>query len=83
MPGDVLNGYDVVIHPVDPSWYRDFFGAGLDFYQTPPLPITQLFWPDKAGLFPWEEGVDQHCRAVQPLLWLPKEQTTGPWTELT
>ncbi len=29
------------------------------------------------------EGVDEHCRAVQPLLWLPKEQTTGPWTELT
>ncbi|WP_024877662.1 DUF4262 domain-containing protein [Saccharomonospora piscinae] len=80
---DVLNGYDVAVRLVHSSWYRDFFGAGLDFYQTPPLPITQLFWPDKVGLFPWDEGVDEHCRAVQPLLWLPKGETTGPWTDRT
>ncbi|MGW1535497.1 DUF4262 domain-containing protein [Streptomyces aureus] len=80
--GDVLNGYDVVLRPVDPSWYYDFFGAGVDFYQTPPLPIAQLFWPDKAGRFPWEAGVDERCRTVQPLLWIPKNETTGPWTDV-
>lgn len=81
--GDVLEGYDVAVRPVDPSWYSDFFGAGIDFYQSPPLPIVQVFWPDKAGRFPWEEGADEHCRAVQPLLWLTKEQSTGPWAGLT
>lgn len=81
--GDVLNGYDVAVRPVHPSWYHDFFGAGIDFYQTPPLPIMQLFWPDRAGRFPWEEGADERCRAGQPLLWIPKDETTGPWTEIT
>ncbi|MEV0981542.1 DUF4262 domain-containing protein [Streptomyces sp. NPDC049915] len=32
--GDVLNGYDVAVRPVHPSWYHVFFGAGIDFYQT-------------------------------------------------
>lgn len=81
--GDVLNGYDVVVRPVHPSWYHDFFGAGIDFYQTPPLPITQLFWPDKDGRFPWVDGADERCRTSQPLLWIPKDETTGPWTEVT
>lgn len=81
--GDVLNGYDVVVRPVHPSWYHDFFGAGIDFYQTPPLPITQLFWPDMDGRFPWVDGADERCRTSQPLLWIPKDETTGPWTEVT
>ncbi|MER7955251.1 DUF4262 domain-containing protein [Streptomyces sp. NPDC096030] len=81
--GDILNGYDVVVRPVHPSWYRNFFGAGLDFYRSSPLPVTQLFWPDKAGLFPWEDGTDERFRASQPLLWIPKSETTSPWTDVT
>jgi hypothetical protein len=80
--GDIINDYDVAVRPVHPSWYLDFFGAGVDFYQAPPLPITQLFWPDKEGRFPWDEGAEPYCRASQPLLWIPKADTTGPWTEL-
>jgi hypothetical protein len=80
--GDVLNGYDVAVRPVHPSWYWDFFGAGIDFYQSPPLPITQLFWPDKAGRFPWEEEVDDYCRTSQPLLWVPKDDSDGPWSRV-
>ncbi|MTE18864.1 DUF4262 domain-containing protein [Streptomyces sp. TRM43335] len=80
--GDVLNGYDVAVRPVHPSWYPDFFGAGIDFHQTPPLPVAQLFWPDKAGRFPWEEEAEDHCRAGQPLLWIPKEDSDGPWADL-
>ncbi|WP_404959365.1 DUF4262 domain-containing protein [Streptomyces sp. 147326] len=79
---DVLDGCDVIVRPVHPSWYYDFFGAGIDFYQTPPLPITQLFWPDEDGRFPWDEGADEHCRTSQPLLWIPKEESAGPWTEV-
>ncbi|WP_406862182.1 DUF4262 domain-containing protein [Streptomyces sp. HUAS MG47] len=79
---DVLDGgLDVVVHPVHPSWYYDFFGAGIDFYQTPPLPIAQLFWPDKAGRFPWEDGADELCRRLQPLLWIPKEESESDWAK--
>ncbi|MGX1130483.1 hypothetical protein RKD49_002673 [Streptomyces glaucescens] len=80
--GDVLNGREVIVRPVHSSWYRDFFGAGIDFYQRPPMPVTQLFWPDKAGRFPWDDDVDAYCRTSQPLLWIPKKESDGPWTEL-
>ncbi|CAL9379960.1 MULTISPECIES: DUF4262 domain-containing protein [Streptomyces] len=77
---DILNGYQAAVRPVHPGWYLDFFGAGVDFYQAPPLPIAQLFWPDKAGRFPWEEEAEEYCRASQPLLWIPKDETAGPWS---
>ncbi|MCM2425201.1 DUF4262 domain-containing protein [Streptomyces sp. RKAG337] len=80
---DILNDLDVAIRPVDSSWYQDFFGAGIDFYQAPPLPVTQLFWPDKAGRFPWEDGVEDYCRTSQPLLWISKQETAGPWADVT
>ncbi|MFD8599143.1 DUF4262 domain-containing protein [Kitasatospora sp. NPDC059646] len=77
---DVLGGgFSVAIRPVHPSWYLSFFGAGVDFYQRPPLPVTQMFWPDKQGRFPWDAGVEATCRAAQPLLWVPREESTGPW----
>ncbi|URM91542.1 DUF4262 domain-containing protein [Streptomyces sp. MRC013] len=79
--GDVLHGYEVTVRPVRPSWYLVFFGAGVDFYQAPPLPITQLLWPDRAGRFPWDEEADECCRTSQPLFWIPKGESTGPWTE--
>ncbi|WP_176930657.1 DUF4262 domain-containing protein [Actinacidiphila guanduensis] len=79
---DVLNGYEVAVRPVHPSWYLDFFGAGVDFCQAPPWPVTQLFWPDKSGRFPWEDGVDHYCRRSQPLLWIQKSDTEGPWSQV-
>ncbi|WP_055589806.1 DUF4262 domain-containing protein [Peterkaempfera griseoplana] len=80
--GDVLGGgFPVAIRPVHPSWYPSFFGAGVDFHQRPPLPITQMFWPDRQGRFPWDDGVEETCRATQPLLWTPREESTGPWAD--
>ncbi|MFD8253764.1 DUF4262 domain-containing protein [Streptomyces werraensis] len=79
---DILNGYSVAVRPVHPSWYRSFFGAGIDFYQAPPFPIMQLFWPDKEGRFPWDDRAQEYCRASQPQLWSLKDGTSGPWTAL-
>ncbi|MFD0306807.1 DUF4262 domain-containing protein [Streptomyces sp. NPDC127119] len=79
---DILNGYSVAIRPVHTSWYRIFFGAGLDFYQAPPLPIMQLFWPDKDSRFPWDNQAQEHCRTSQPQLWLSKKETSGAWADL-
>ncbi|MGW3551969.1 DUF4262 domain-containing protein [Streptomyces griseoincarnatus] len=79
---DILNGYSVAVRPVHPSWYRSFFGAGIDFYQAPPFPIMQLFWPDKEGRFPWDDRAQEYCRASQPQLWSSKDGTSGPWTTL-
>ena len=78
----VIKGYPVAIRPVHPSWYWSMFGAGLDFIQEPPWPMVQAFWPDRDGLFPWDDGVEESCRASQPLLWLDRaEHPAGPWTD--
>lgn len=79
---DVLDGYDVVIRMARPPWYRRFFGAGIDFYQRPPMPMAQVVWPDRAGLFPWDEGVDEWCRQSQPRLWMrPDDHPSGGWKQ--
>ncbi|MFG3005907.1 DUF4262 domain-containing protein [Streptomyces calvus] len=72
---DILNGYSVAVRPVHPSWYRSFFGAGIDFYQAPLFPIMHLFWPGKAGRFPWDDRAQEYCRASQPQLWSSKNET--------
>jgi hypothetical protein len=78
----VVKGFDILLRPVSHSWYRDFFGAAIDFYQRPPLPMLQVIWPDKAGLFPGEPGADQELADLQPMLWLSKqEHPAGIWTE--
>jgi hypothetical protein len=79
---DVLNGYDVVVRMVQPHWYQRFFGAGIDFYQRPPMPMMQVFWPDREGRLPWEPGADDWCRESQPQLWLqPDDHPPGRWTQ--
>ncbi|MDG9704920.1 DUF4262 domain-containing protein [Streptomyces sp. DH37] len=76
----IRDGHQAAIRPVHPRWYTDFLGAGIDFHQAPPLPITRLFRPDGAGRFPWEEEAEEHCRASRPLFWVPRSGTAGPWS---
>ncbi|MEV0272295.1 DUF4262 domain-containing protein [Hamadaea sp. NPDC050747] len=79
---DVVDGFDLGVRPAHPSWYRDFFGAALDFYQQPPLPIVQLVWPDRDGRFPWDAGADQELHQQQPKLWLAKkDHPRGIWAD--
>uniref|UniRef100_UPI001891D687 DUF4262 domain-containing protein n=1 Tax=Catenulispora pinisilvae TaxID=2705253 RepID=UPI001891D687 len=56
------------------TWYPAMFGAGLDYFQTPPWPMLQAVWPDRAGRFPWEEGADPEKRDQQPFLWLARDE---------
>ncbi|WP_291416555.1 DUF4262 domain-containing protein [Actinophytocola sp.] len=79
----VLDGFPVMVRPVHESWYVDLFGYALDFYREPPLPVLQLIWPDRHGVFPWQPGAGDRCRAHQPLLWLPKaDHPPSLWTRL-
>jgi hypothetical protein len=81
--GEVVDDYDLALRKVRGTWFEDLFGQALGFYRTPPLPILQLVWPDRAGLFPWDEGTDQACRERQPQLWLPYDvHPLGVWTSL-
>ena len=53
----------------------------MAFYRRPPLPILQVVWPNRDGLFPWQPGTDLPFRHAQPWLWLdPKQHPAGVWT---
>jgi len=79
---EVIEGFDLAMRPAHPGWYRDFFGAAIDFYQRPPLPIVQLVWPDRDGRFSWDGDADQALHQQQPMLWLAKkDHPRGAWTD--
>jgi hypothetical protein len=80
---DVINGYDVVLRNVHGEWFPDLFGQAIGFYRRPPVPMLQICWPDRAGRFGWDDGVDESCRQRQAQLWLPfDEHPRGAWTGL-
>jgi len=80
---DVIVGFDVTIRPVTPDWYLAFFGAGVDFYQRPPMPMVQVCWPDKQGRFAWEADFDPNFRSHQPMLWLTRDKhPSDPWAKI-
>ena len=45
-------------------------GAAAWAYQAQPFRSVQLVWPDKEKRWPWQDGVRQGFRDVQPLLGL-------------
>lgn len=79
----VLDGFPLELRPVHDNWYPRLFGSALNFYQRPPLPIVQAVRPDRTGLFPWEDGSGDNCRANQPYSWLAAEDhPSSIWSEL-
>ena len=77
-PG-VLDGFPVRLRPVHPSWDDALFGTARRFYQNR-VPAVQLVWPDRNGIWPWQEGATISCRIRQAFAWLPvAEHPVGGW----
>jgi hypothetical protein len=53
---------------VDRFWYPWFLGTAMAFYGGVEFPVLQLFWPDRAGTFPWDVGFSSELYPFQPLL---------------
>jgi hypothetical protein len=51
--------------------YPEYFGWSLWFYEGSDFPVWQCFWPDKNGIFPWEDSCDPEIVKIQPRLFLP------------
>jgi len=73
--GDIFERCLCAFRPVHQSWYADYLGLALWFYETYDFPVIQAFWPDKADLYPWEVGCNSFVRGQQPLLFHPKAPT--------
>ncbi|MEM6857266.1 MAG: DUF4262 domain-containing protein [Pseudomonadota bacterium] len=70
----LIDGYDCVFRSVrEDCLVPDYFGTAFWYYRTQTqLPMTravQMVWPDRSGVFPWEQGFDQSFRDNQDELW--------------
>lgn len=65
---ELLTGYLCSFRKVLPKWYEQTVGFGRGFYGGSRFPLLQLFWPDRAGKFPWEPKCDDAIRNLQPRL---------------
>lgn len=67
-PG-VLEGFDVLVRPVHPTHHLMLFGSTAAFYRRLARPelfcVCQVFWPDKAGLFPTDLKCDPRVARKQ------------------
>jgi hypothetical protein len=51
---------------VSKRYYREFLGWGRFFYRGDDFPCLQIVWPDRQGIFPWEDGFDHAFEGHQP-----------------
>jgi hypothetical protein len=67
---EIIESFSVAFTLVDTRYYKEYLGYGVWFYRSlpKPFPTLQLVWPDKAGLFPWQQGYDQRYKHLQRLL---------------
>jgi hypothetical protein len=67
--GGVLAGVDVAVRSVHPTQHAILLGYAMGFYRLYSRPellsARQVFWPDKAGLFPFELKCDPLVAATQ------------------
>ncbi len=52
--------------PVAKRYYREYLGWNRWFYAGDDFPCLQIVWPDRAGIFPWENSFDPVFSADQP-----------------
>jgi len=76
----VLDGFPVQLRPVHVSWHDALFGTAWRFYQGVTVPVLQLVWPDRNGLWPWQEGATATSRTRQAFAWRPLAgHPAGDW----
>ena len=75
MSGELLEGYNCAFREVNPLQYRETCSWAVWFYGNSEFPVLQLFWPDRSGRFPWDEGFTESLRSFQPDLSKPPAST--------
>jgi hypothetical protein len=76
----VITGVPVMLRHADPSWSEPLFCQMTEFYRGLVPAVRQLIWPDRHGLWPWDEGASTGCREDQPRAWQPvNTHLDGPW----
>jgi hypothetical protein len=62
----VFGNLPAFVFPVAKQHYADHLGWSRWFYGSDDFPCLQIVWPDREGVFPWEDGFDQAFAVLQP-----------------
>jgi hypothetical protein len=65
--GGIIGAYDAIVVPVSRE-HRGRLAFARDYWPDGEVVALQIAWPDRAGRFPWEDGVAPGFAASQPLL---------------
>jgi Domain of unknown function (DUF4262) len=65
---DLLQDYPCVFRRANPTRYDGLLNYAVWYYEGSHFPALQWIWPDKAGLFPWQTGVNEYVKDNQPAL---------------
>ena len=63
-----IEGFEVLVVPVQREHYREYFGYNLWLYQGASFDVLQLVYPNTSGVWPWQSAADEWFKARQPLL---------------
>lgn len=54
------------VFPVAEKYYREYLGWNRWLYAGDNFPCLQIVWPDRDGVFPWQDGFDPTFAHDQP-----------------
>ena len=65
---DILNDYECFFIEVKKDNYIDYVGQAINFYKSDDFPLLQCVYPDKSGVYPWQDEWHKSLKNVEPLL---------------
>ena len=63
-----IEGFEIQAQKVSPSFYDEYFGRGLWFYNGANFDVLQLIYPNTSGIWPWEADANEGFKLRQPIL---------------
>jgi len=65
---DILDRFTAAVVEVHKSYYAEYLGSGIGFYESEDFPALQIVWPDRNNLLPWQAGYDDASFGHQTVL---------------
>jgi hypothetical protein len=63
-----IGGFDVMIEEVEETFYEEYFGYNLWYYDGPSFRVLQIVYPNTDGIWPWQPEASEWFRSWQPVL---------------
>jgi hypothetical protein len=65
---DVLENYDCLFIKADKSYYKEYVGYGIWYYDGDDFPLLQCIYPTIKGIYPWQDAWPENIKNSQPIL---------------